>query len=61
MMAHLSGIWILYPPHQLKKKLSNLDPLWQNFLDLRMVYETCMQNENVCKKTELYTIKPPLN
>ena len=28
-----SGIWILYPLINLKKTLSNLDPLWQNFLD----------------------------
>ena len=36
MMARLK--WYLNPssPHQLKKPLSKLDPLWQNFLDPRM-------------------------
>ena len=36
-----SGIWIFSP---LIKKLSNLDPLWQNILDPRM--ESQNNNEN---------------
>ena len=41
MMARISGIWIISPLINQKNKTnkknpSKLDPLWQNFLDLRM-------------------------
>ena len=41
MMAHFSGIVSISLSHQQQqqqRKNSVLDPLWQNFLDLRMIY-----------------------
>ena len=55
---HLSGIWNL-SPHQLKKKKkeknkSEVDPLWQNFLDLHMIFMWILVNA-------LYNFKPDID
>ena len=48
-----SGIWILSPLINLKNKtkkktLSELDPLWQNILDLRMAHLKCLLKFYAC-------------
>ena len=76
MMAHLlngvslagrwwpiySDIWILYPLNKTKKQktLSNLDPLWQNFLDPRMYSTTLFLSKKITKQ-EKTPITTPLS
>ena len=42
-MTPLSGIWILSTEKITRQTLTELDPVWQNFLDLRVLVYRCSQ------------------